>query len=79
MTLTNLRNIAHFVECPLIRVYLMFIQDWIEAVGFAEEGHRGKVQFTSHCIKSRCSQHDASVLRLTLITRLRLGSLGVSL
>ena len=47
----------------------MYFHGWTGVMGFGEEDHKGKVQFSSHYIKGPYCQHDLSLL--TLITWLR--------
>lgn len=52
--------LLEFVQC--------FSHDWTGVIGYWEEGHRGKVPFSSHHIEGTYYQHEVSLLMLALIT-----------
>lgn len=58
----------NLVGCPSVGICLMFFLwlDW--SYHFGEEGHRRKVLFSSHHIKSTWYEHNTSLLMLTLTT-----------
>lgn len=63
------RDLAmYLVECPSVGICLMFFSwsDW--SYHFGEEGHRGKVLFSTRHIKRAWYQHNTSLLTLTLAT-----------